>query len=135
MSVLLSIKPKYVDKIKDGTKLYEFRKQIFKQEADEIWIYESAPIKKIIGKIVVSDVIEDSPQELWINTKKFAGINKKDFFKYFEGKEKGFAIVIKDFYELENPIDPYEIKENFVPPQSFAYLENIKELKEQLEFA
>ena len=135
MSVLLSIKPKYVDKIRNGTKLYEFRKQIFKQDAEEIWVYESAPVKKIVGKIVISNVIEDSPKNLWSNTKEFAGINKKDFFKYFGSKDKGFAIGIKEFYELKNPINPYEIKKRFVPPQSFAYIESIKELKEQLEFA
>ena len=36
MSVILSIKPKYVEKIKKGLKLYEFRKSIFKEKVSEI---------------------------------------------------------------------------------------------------
>ena len=131
MSVLLSIKPKYVEEIKKKSKLFEFRKQIFKQFTNEIWVYESAPTKKII----VSDIIKDSPKNLWRQTKQVAGINKEDFFKYFEGKEEGYAIEIKDFYELESPLNPYEIEEDFVPPQSFAYLDNFIGMKKQLELA
>ena len=66
MSVLLSIKPKYVKEIQMGNKLYEFRKSIFKQETDEIFVYESSPTKQIVGKIYIDDIIEDTPQELTI---------------------------------------------------------------------
>ena len=135
MSVLLSIKPKYVEEIKKRSKLFEFRKQIFKQFTDEIWVYESAPTKRIVGKLIVSDIIKDSPKNLWRQTIRVAGINKEDFFKYFEGKEEGYAIEIKDFYELESPLNPYEIEKDFVPPQSFAYMDNFLEMKEQLELA
>ena len=127
MSGLLSIKPKYVEEIKKKSKLFEFRKQIFKQFTNEIWVYESAPTKKIVGKIIVSDIIKDSPKNLWRQTKQVAGINKEDFFKYFEGKEEGYAI--------ESPLNPYEIEEDFVPPQSFAYLDNFIGMKKQLELA
>jgi len=33
-SILLSIKPKYVQKIIEGSKKYEFRKQIFKKNIE-----------------------------------------------------------------------------------------------------
>lgn len=125
MSVLLSIKPEFVEKIEDGSKLYEFRKSIFKQETNEIWVYASAPRKQIVGKIYVEDIIEDTPQNLWISFQKNAGINQNDFFSYFAGKDKGFAIKIKQFEPFDNPINPYEAKANFVPPQSYAYLSNI----------
>lgn len=51
MSVLLSIKPKYIEKIKKGVKLYEFRRVIFKQDISEIYVYATAPIKKNCWKI------------------------------------------------------------------------------------
>ena len=135
MSVLLSIKPKYVEEIKKRSKLFEFRKQIFKQFTDEIWVYESAPTKRIVGKIIVSDIIKDSPKNLWKQTKLVAGINREDFFKYFEGKKEGYAIEIKDFYELQSPLNPYDIEKDFVPPQSFTYLDNLLRVKKQLERA
>jgi len=135
MSVLLSIKPKYVKEIKKKKKLFEFRKQIFKQQTNEIWVYESAPTQKIVGKILIADIIENSPQDIWNSTKKVAGINKKDFFKYFAGKDKAYAIKIEDYCELETPINPYEIKKDFVPPQSFVYLDNYEDLQRELELA
>lgn len=125
MSVLLSIKPKYVKEIEDGAKLYEFRKSIFKQDTDEIWVYASAPIKQIVGKIYIDEIIEDTPKNLWSNCKKYAGICRNDFFKYFAGKEKGYAIKIKEYEIFDEPINPYVENDNFTPPQSYAYLDNI----------
>ncbi len=125
MSVLLSIKPKYVKEIEDGAKLYEFRKNIFKQDTDEIWVYASAPVKQIVGKIYIETIIEDTPKNLWFNCKKYAGIDKQDFFKYFEGKEKGYAIKIKEYKSFDEPINPYNENTAFTAPQSFAYISNI----------
>ena len=125
MSVLLSIKPKYVEQIENGSKLYEFRRVIFKQDIDEIYVYATAPIKQIVGKICIDEIIEDTPKNLWYSFKHSAGIDKKDFFEYFNGKEKGYAIKIKDFVSFNEPIDPYQKNPNFVPPQSYAYLDNI----------
>ena len=125
MSVLLSIKPKYVEKIENGSKLYEFRRVIFKQNINEIYVYATSPIKQIVGKIYIDKIIEDTPKNLWFNFKQKAGINKKDFFEYFSGKEKGYAIKIKKFKIFKEPIDPYQENPKFVPPQSYAYLDNI----------
>lgn len=125
MDVLLSIKPEYVDKIADGTKLYEFRKSVFKNSVDKIWVYSSSPVKKIVGKIIVEDIVESTPAQLWLDFQKHAGIDKIKFFKYFEGKEKGYAIKIKEFIPFDKHINPYVEKNNFTPPQSYAYLSNI----------
>jgi len=125
MSVLLSIKPKYVKEIAEGAKLYEFRKSIFKQKTDEIWVYASAPVKQIVGKIYIDEIIEDTPKNLWSNFKKNAGVCRSDFFKYFDGKEKGYAIKIKEYEIFEKPINPYAESDNFTPPQSYAYLKNV----------
>lgn len=125
MSVLLSIKPKYVKEIESGTKLYEFRKSIFKKDTNEIWVYASAPIKQIVGKIYIDKIIEDSPKNLWSNCKNYAGIEQVDFFKYFACKEKGYAIKIKKYEAFKSPINPYKEKKDFTAPQSYAYISNI----------
>ena len=57
--------------------------------------------------------------------RQYAGIKEKSFFKYFKGKNKGIAIVIKDYIKFESPIDPYKVNSDFTPPQSYAYLDNI----------
>lgn len=59
--ILLSIKPEYVEQIERHTKLFEFRKRKFKNVPSEILIYASAPVKRIVGIILVRDIIEDTP--------------------------------------------------------------------------
>ncbi|MCI7025768.1 MAG: hypothetical protein MR983_07260 [Succinatimonas sp.] len=59
--ILLSIKPEYVEQIERHTKLFEFRKRNFKNLPSVVWIYASAPVKKIVGIIQVRDIIEDTP--------------------------------------------------------------------------
>lgn len=123
MRVLMSIKPKYVKSILDGTKKFEFRKKIFKRtDIDEIIIYSSSPEKKIVGSFEIDKVLEDSPEELWAYCTYDAGISKENFFKYFKGKDRGFAIQIKNLNILPKKLDPYETIPDFHPPQSFYYI-------------
>jgi len=123
MNVLLSIKPKYVEEIIKGNKKYEFRKQIFKnRNIDRIYIYSSSPIKKIIGLFLVGEIVEDHPRKLWKEYKEFSGMHKDEFFNYFNGKEEGFAIEITDLSLFNPPIDPKISFSDFIPPQSFCYL-------------
>lgn len=123
MRVLMSIKPKYVKSILDGTKKFEFRKKIFKRtDIDEIIIYSSSPEKKIVGSFEIDKVLEDSPEELWAYCRNNAGISKENFFKYFKGKDHGFAIKIKNLNILPKKLDPYEMNQDFHPPQSFCYV-------------
>jgi predicted transcriptional regulator len=126
MDVLLSIKPKYVKSIIDGDKRYEFRKTIFKnREINRIYIYSSSPVKKIVGTFEIGGILEDHPSDLWDTVKEFAGIDDRDFFAYFEGKSRAFAIEIQNRQEFDNPIDPYETMPGFVPPQSYCYMEGL----------
>jgi predicted transcriptional regulator len=126
MDVLLSIKPKYVTSIIEGDKRYEFRKTIFKnREINRIYIYSSSPVKKIVGTFEIGGILEDHPNELWDTVKEFAGIDTRDFFAYFEGKSRAFAIEIQNLQEFNNPIDPYKTMPGFVPPQSYCYMDGL----------
>jgi type I restriction enzyme S subunit len=89
-----------------------------------VYIYSTAPIKKIVGIIKINSVIEGSPSVLWDQLKDQAGISKKEFFEYFRNKEKGFALEIKDAERFEKPLDPKTLFPNFVPPQSFCYIKH-----------
>ena len=126
MRVLLSIKPKYVEKILCGTKKYEFRKIIFKNEdIREIVIYSSSPMKKIVGTCAIGSVIEDRPSVLWEMLKEGSGLYEEEFFSYFDGKERGYAIEIEDINKFERPVDPWKFEADFIPPQSFQYISDI----------
>jgi len=125
MNALLSIKPKYVEKIIDGTKKYEFRKAIFKHDVKNIWIYESAPTKKIIGMFSVGKILQDTPESLWEMLQDKSGISEKEFFCYFEGKGIGYALEIKKFTLFKEKIDPQDAISDFHAPQSFCYWNDV----------
>ncbi len=122
MDVLLSVKPKYVKSIIDGEKRYEFRKAIFRNRSiNRIFIYSSAPVKSIVALFEISTILEDHPAVLWDTVKDHAGIDDAEFFSYFAGRLRGYAIGIENLWEFEEPIDPYETMPGFVPPQSYCY--------------
>lgn len=123
MKVLLSIKPEFAKKIFDGSKKFEFRRNIFKrQDIEKVVVYASSPIKRIIGEFEIAKVLSDEPSQLWLETKEFAGINEEYFFKYFSNISVGYAIKIKSYQLYDFPI---HIKDSLgvSPPQSFMYIE------------
>ncbi len=126
-SVLLSIKPKYVNEIIDGKKQFEFRKAIFQSpNVKRIYIYASSPVKKIIGYFHLGEVIEGKPSEIWERCSTLGGISKEEFFKYYEGKTKAFSLPIKELTIFDSAVCPYSTFGDFTPPQSFMYFDQME---------
>lgn len=122
MKVLLSIKPEFAEKIFDGSKRFEFRRNVFKnQSVNTIVVYASSPISKVIGEFEIETIIRKKLEVLWEETKDFSGISKEFYDTYFNGKEEGFAIQVKKTKRYKNARN---LKEEYgmVPPQSFAYI-------------
>ncbi len=118
----MSIKPKYVKRIMNNTKKFEFRKVIFKNNyVKKVLIYSSSPEKKIVGYFEIDMIIKKKPEDLWHHCQQDAGIDKDEFFKYFKGKEIGFAIKIKKVIPFKEKVEPQDVIPNFHPPQSYSY--------------
>ena len=133
MNVLLSIKPRYVEAILKGDKRYEFRKNIFRnKDVENVYIYATSPVKKIVGFFKVGNILEDHPVCLWDQLKEFSGLDEKEFFNYFGDNKSGFAIEIQSVTEFLNPLEPRDIIPSFVPPQSFCYFDTPIALGEQV---
>lgn len=127
MTVLLSIKPEFAEKIFDGTKKYEFRKSIFKQTGvKKIIVYASSPVQKVIGEFQIEDILNDYVDKIWQKTHLYSGISKEFYQMYFENKEKAYAIKVgKVFrYEKAKKLSDYNIQ---TAPQSFAYIKEFKQ--------
>ncbi|RDZ49572.1 hypothetical protein C5C07_20270 [Haloferax sp. Atlit-4N] len=125
MDALLAIKPEFAEKILSGEKRYEFRRTSFRsaQDIDFVFLYSSAPVKKIVGGFSTDRTVEADPQELWDLYNDTAGIDQDRFMEYFEGAETGYAIQVDEAYRFENPIDPDDVFEEFSAPMSFLYLD------------
>lgn len=120
MNVVLSIKPEYVAEIKAGRKRFEFRKAIFKQKVEKVYIYASSPVSKVVGEFQLVDVLVGTPDEIWVITQNYAGITKVFFNEYFKGRTIAYAIEIKNLRIYDEPVAL-----TFQAPQSFRYIEQL----------
>ena len=125
VKVLLSIKPEFVNEIMSGRKKFEYRKKVFKRkDITTIVVYATKPLGKVVGEFEVDEIIEDTLDILWQETKRYSGISKKFFDEYFKDRDSGFAIKIKSFTAYDKPIELSEYDPNLkVAPQSFCYVE------------
>ncbi len=124
MDVLYPIIYDYVVKILDRTKKYEFRKAIYQKEIERIFIYASRKCHKIVGYFYPGMIFKAHPQDIWTLCKEFAGIEKEPFFKYFDGKEIGYAIEITHLHVYPKALDPFQYISGFKAPQNYMYLSN-----------
>lgn len=120
-NMLISINPEHVENIFNGSKKYEYRKIRCKQDIDKIIIYSTYPIMKVVGEAKVEKILEDSPDNIWEETKKYSGIDLKFYQKYFKDRSKAIAYKLTNIKKYNDPkeLSSYGIK---AAPQSFIYV-------------
>ena len=124
MKILLSIKPKYSEKIFSGEKRYEFRKQTPKEKIEKVYVYESNPTQHIVGWFTIKKILTGSPKEIWEKCKAKGGIEHSNFFAYCADKTMIHAFEIDKYGRFETPIDPYETYPDYKPPQNYTYFDD-----------
>lgn len=124
MKALLSIKPEFVKEIIEGRKKFEYRKKVFRRnDISSVVVYATKPYGKVVGEFEIGNILEDSLDKLWDETKLLSGISEDFFYDYFQDRESGFAIQIKDFKEYDVHLELSEFDSNIkVAPQSFCYV-------------
>lgn len=122
MNAILSIKPEFVAEIVAGRKRYEYRKTVFKQRVEKVYVYASSPVSRIVGEFQPVDVLEGEPDDIWNKTKKFSGITKKFYDAYFVGKDVAYAIVIQNFVLYDEAV---RLPDGVKAPQSYLYIDKI----------
>lgn len=121
-AIILPIKPRFVKKIFTGEKHYEFRKKLCKEGIQKIIIYETAPVKRVVGEVDVIKTVCGLKNSVWEKCKEFAGITEEEYNNYFKDCSKACA------YEIDNPRH-YNIPKQkeeygvYYQIQSFAYID------------
>ncbi len=137
MNALLSIKPEFAEKILSGEKRYEFRRTSFKdaEDVDTVYLYASSPDQKVVGAVVIEEVIKDDPQRLWEEYGHQSGISDRErFMEYYEGVDTGYAFEVGSIQRFKTPYDPWNQVDDFNPPTSFYYMsgEFLEDLQQRL---
>jgi predicted transcriptional regulator len=122
-SVLLSIKPRFANAILEGTKIFEFRRAIFRSSTvHRVIIYASSPVSCVIGEFMIDGILALEPKALWEITARGAGVNRKLFDDYFRGREIGYALKVRCPQRYAKHLTLGEHFGLRRPPQSFRYL-------------
>lgn len=120
-SVLMSIKPEFVQGILSGEKIYEFRKKACKRMVKHMYIYSTVPIQKVVGEAEIESILVESPEDLWEKTKAGAGVEKSFFDSYYKDKEKAVAYKLVNVTKYKTPKSLNELGIK-AAPQSYQYV-------------
>lgn len=120
-TILLSIKPEYVERIFSGSKKYEFRKHLPQEKVDKIVVYSTDPVQRVVGEVEVIDTLSMRPSPLWEATKTTAGISRAKYRTYFKGCSVACAFHLGQvqIYDTPKTLDEMGIRN---APQSFIYI-------------
>nr|WKF59656.1 hypothetical protein HUO10_004167 [Paraburkholderia busanensis] len=122
--VLISLEQRHAENILAGTKHVELRRRAMNVKAGTVvWIYVKLPVGKVVGCATVSGAHSLSPTTLWRRFANVCGITRREFFDYFNGISKGFALGLHDPQRLAGAVSLTELRQasaGFQPPQFFS---------------
>jgi predicted transcriptional regulator len=127
--ILMSIEPKYVEKIKSGEKIVEVRKRFnTKWRNCRVTIYSSNPDKAILGYATIANIMKGSPERIWSRYGGDIGCTKREFEAYTASSEEVYALFLEDYKPYTNQVYLSQISyllDNKAPkpPQSYISLE------------
>jgi predicted transcriptional regulator len=121
--ILLSIKPEYVKQIFDGSKKFEFRKHLARDDVQKIIIYSTVPEKLVVGEVEVLGTLSMKKTPLWEYTKNAAGICRKNYREYYKNCEIAHAYILGTVIKYDTPKNLEEFGVLHAP-QSFIYLDD-----------
>jgi predicted transcriptional regulator len=123
---LISLEDRFAEGILSGIKLVELRRRPMRiSVGTTIWMYAKVPVGKVIGSAQVHSLHSLTPQTLWRRYGDVSGLTRTEFFDYFAGLQRGFALVLGNPVRLPRPF-PLErlrsLNDGFQPPQFFQHL-------------
>lgn len=128
VDMILSVKSEYADRILDGVKRFEFRKQRPRRRVSRVYIYATLPRKRIVGCFRLIRVLSGSPDEIWGMCGNHGGIEKEKFFSFFGNSKMVYGFEVGYLERFSPPIDPFKMNRDFKAPQSFAYIHDISKI-------
>jgi predicted transcriptional regulator len=122
--MLISMKPKYAERILFGSKLIEIRKRFSKK-----WIgcravlYSSRPVSALVGEVTINSVTHGRPTDIWATFESQLDCSYEEFQEYVGSNTQVSAIELKDVTIYGTPVSlrqiSYLLNQNLRPPQSY----------------
>ena len=94
--VLISIRPRYAERILNGQKMIEIRRKFSKKwTGHRVSLYASHPIGALVGEATIDGIMEATPEQVWMHFESDIGCTKEEFDTYTESADKIYAIQLK----------------------------------------
>jgi predicted transcriptional regulator/DNA-binding XRE family transcriptional regulator len=123
--VVLSIRPKYSEKIINGKKTIELRRRFPLSAASGriAYIYSTSPVRAMVGLVEIAEVVKLPVNQIWNDYSGLAFVTKEKFDEYFFGVDEGFALRFVKPRSFSQPLSLADLRQKcgFEPPQSFLY--------------
>ncbi len=123
---LISLEERFAEGILSGRKLVELRRRPMRLSVGTtVWMYVKVPVGEVIGSARVRALHTLAPQTLWRRYGDVSGLSRTEFFDYFSGVARGFALLLDDPVRLTSPISLERLRylnDSFQPPQFFQHL-------------
>jgi len=124
LTIVLSIKPQYINQIISGEKTVELRRRFpSSMGPTRLLLYSSSPVQAIVGYAVLDDILSLSLQTLWRRFSRAAAVTREEFDRYFHGTKAGYALKLVQVKQLADPIPRAVLARRFQfhVPQSYCY--------------
>jgi predicted transcriptional regulator len=122
-AALISVHPKYVRQILDGSKKIEFRRVWATRPITHLVLYSTAPDMKVVAILQVKKTIETNVSGLWELAKQYGGgLTRATLREYFSNKPRGYGLIIGSVQALKTPLALSAAIPSVRAPQSYAYL-------------
>lgn len=121
MDALITVSEEIIEKIKKGEKKVEFRRLWTKKKINSIYFCQKSSKGFVSIKTTLENVIVLDKFEAWEYYQIMSGVDEAMYFKYLEGREKVFCLIlgkakslvntnIKDFGFLTAPQNYYILR-------------------------
>ncbi|MGD0014103.1 MAG: hypothetical protein ABSD56_06715, partial [Bryobacteraceae bacterium] len=129
--LLLSVRPRHMEKILQGKKRVELRRKFSTKWLGHIVnLYASGPAMQLMGQARVSRIVVKAPELIWMEFKDEIGCSREDFDRYTGSSEELYALELDEVTPFRVPISRSEasalLRDRLVPPQSYCTLERNK---------
>lgn len=125
--MVLSIHPRHVQKILEGTKSVELRRtRPIVAPGQPVAIYATLPSGALVATCRISEVQSDTPASIWRSVGRNTGLTRAEFDDYFAGADCAVALHLQAVRALAGEITLEQLRAHgrgFHPPQTWHFFD------------
>jgi predicted transcriptional regulator len=125
--MVLSIHPRHVEKILEGTKSVELRRtRPLVAPGQPVAIYATLPSGALVATCRISEVQVGNPASIWRSVGSATGLARAEFDDYFEGADTAVALHLEAVTALVGRITLEQLRAHgrgFHPPQTWHFFD------------